>query len=230
MKLLYHNYIENLLDEYRQAKEVLIVSPYVTLDVVHKITSQKCSLLDRNLTFITLPPGEEYIDGSSDPKAILALKQAGFSIYLLERLHAKIYMFDRRTLYLGSANLTSKGVGSNIKGNREILVRYKIKDKDADELIDNFINDATEVDINESWIDKIQNLLKQIDPISRQENYEDILNQIRTSLSKIDAESKQIYFLNSLQQEGVITSFQQLSVLGSNWASWFRQNYTIKNI
>ncbi len=210
MKLIYNNYLDHLIDNYRKAKEVLIISPYITLDVVQRILSTECSETERILTLVTLPPGEEYVDRASDPKAIYELKQAGFSIYLLERLHAKIYLFDRQVLYLGSANMTTNGLGLIDKGNREILIRRRIQERDTGELLNNFLTDATEVNPQKDWLKKMQHLIQKIDPITKQDNYDEILNQIRSSLYEKDTESKQFHFLNRLHKDGVISRFEHL--------------------
>ena len=72
------------------------------------------------LKFLTLTPGEEYITGATDLNAIMALQDFGFEVRMLPFLHAKIYIIDNKTLMLGSANFTNRGLGLGKTQNREI--------------------------------------------------------------------------------------------------------------
>ena len=72
---------------------------------------------------------EDIAAGVSDPEIIFVLEERGnYSISLVDKLHAKIYLADDRCL-TGSANVTYYGLGdANGENNIEILVETTIND------------------------------------------------------------------------------------------------------
>lgn len=154
LELLTDELINKLIREIKKAKqETLIISPYVTKEAVMRIVPY-CKDRKLILKLVTLPPGKEYVTGATDPDALLLLAQSGFSIMMLERLHAKIYIIDNETILLGSANLTSRGLGIIPESNEEVLLQTKTALADIESLKETFVDDSMEVSITESWLTK----------------------------------------------------------------------------
>jgi phosphatidylserine/phosphatidylglycerophosphate/cardiolipin synthase-like enzyme len=116
------NVIEEAVESAEQS--ILIISPYIKYTtatrVVHTIKNKSIKL-----RVLTLPPGEEYITGATDLEAILTLQANGFEIKMLPSLHAKIYLFDEKRLFIGSANFTNKGLGLAKEPNKEIIMEKR---------------------------------------------------------------------------------------------------------
>jgi len=214
MKFIYFNFLESLVEDFKRAKkEILIITPYIKREAANLLINQGRSNSNPSLHLITLPPGIEYIEGATDPAAISDLQDAGFTIYLLEDLHAKIYMFDRKIAYIGSANLTNRGLGISeeligLKTNKEILVRMEIGSIESKKIREVFLNSATEVSVPKGWVNNIETLLGQLEDVPISITYKETLDKIRNSLSM---ESKQVRFLKELVKEGKIKSFDHIT-------------------
>lgn len=76
---------------------------------------------------------EDILNGSTDFKIANYAKENNWEMKLDLNLHSKLYMFDSSQMMLGSANLTSKGLGLFGKGNIESVVC--IDDLTMDEII-----------------------------------------------------------------------------------------------
>ena len=94
-------------------KEFYIVSPFIGLPIV----KQLCSMLEENpevqCELITRFSREDFINGASNLYALQELLQKGVSISALQDLHTKLYIIDKKTAMLGSANFTSGGFKLN---------------------------------------------------------------------------------------------------------------------
>lgn len=84
----------------------------------------------------------DVLNGASDLSLYEYCKTHGWQMYVRFDLHAKTYIFDRKRCILGSANLTSKGMGLNVHGNYELSSFSEIDQQDLckiDSLFDNAI-------------------------------------------------------------------------------------------
>lgn len=72
----------------------------------------------------------DIISGSTDFSLYEYCKTHGWQMYVRFDLHAKTYIFDRSRCVLGSANLTSNGVGIRFHGNYELSTFAEIDDED----------------------------------------------------------------------------------------------------
>lgn len=131
-------------------KEVILVSPYISLDIL-KSTQALGQMLDEwvrddcSVTLITKPPRAAELSDFD------MLESRGFSVLYVPRLHAKAYIFrvDKNKLntfqqnacdllLLGSANLTNSGFNPNGIRTKEpqLELSYQIHDDDQHELED----------------------------------------------------------------------------------------------
>ncbi|NRF93603.1 hypothetical protein HQN89_21910 [Paenibacillus frigoriresistens] len=231
MNFIYSNFLEALAEDFKRAKkEILIITPYVKKEAANQLINQGRSKSKPTLNLITLPPGIEYIDGATDPAAIADLQDAGFTIYLLEDLHAKIYMFDRKIVYAGSANLTNRGLGirgelKGLKDNKELLVRMEISSTESKKIREQFLDSATEVSVPKEWANNIETLLGQLDYVPISLKYKEALDKIRNSLS---IESKQVKFLKELVKEGKIKSFDHINSGMNKHAFKINEQHVVK--
>lgn len=98
--------IEQMLSS---ASSIVVCSAYVTTPGVDWLLEHLND--DANLTVVGRFEPDDFINGASDTTSLLKLIEAGHEVYALDKLHAKIYLFDSDSLILGSANLTGKGLG-----------------------------------------------------------------------------------------------------------------------
>ena len=84
----------------------------------------------------------DILQGATDFQLYDYCKANGWHMYVSFDLHAKTYIFDRKRCILGSANLTSKGLGLSLHGNYELSSFAEVDDSDLkkiDTLFDNAI-------------------------------------------------------------------------------------------
>ena len=84
----------------------------------------------------------DILHGATDFELFDYCKANGWQMYVRFDLHAKTYIFDRKRCILGSANLTSKGLGLSLHGNYELSSFAEVDDSDLkkiDTLFDNAI-------------------------------------------------------------------------------------------
>ena len=74
---------------------------------------------------------EDILSGASDLEIYEYCKNNGWDLYIQLDLHAKTFIFDRKRWIVGSANLTSKGIGLVEDSNLEMAM---LADIDADEM------------------------------------------------------------------------------------------------
>ena len=114
IQVLTSEHYERILDYMAGAKdEIKIISPFLTRSMAKVLCSsvqqgQKC-------TFITRLYIEDLYQKANNLDAIRDMKKAGISVYAVKGLHAKLYLFDRDTAILGSANFTTGGFKTNIE-------------------------------------------------------------------------------------------------------------------
>lgn len=101
--------------------DVLIIAPFIKIDALRSLLKVVPS--GTHLRCVTRWLPEEVAIGVSDPEILDLLEDRGnFSLTLVDRLHAKLYIAGDRCL-VGSANVTLAGLGEGGDSNNiEILV------------------------------------------------------------------------------------------------------------
>ncbi|MEV4323107.1 phospholipase D family protein [Microbispora rosea] len=110
---------ERVLALVRDAKVVTIAAPFITVSGIEPLLSalsDECSL-----EVITRWRPDEVAAGVSDPRVLDLVNQRGGTVALHPVMHAKAYIADTRAL-VGSANVTSNGLGWHRPGAVEILI------------------------------------------------------------------------------------------------------------
>lgn len=124
------------------SKEIVIVSAYITLPAIQWLTS--LTIQDRNVSIIGRLSPKDLASGASDMNALKAILDNGWTLKLLANLHAKIYMFDRKKLFVGSANLTANGLKLSGVGNLEAVIETDASESDLN-FIAHIINSSTDI-------------------------------------------------------------------------------------
>jgi len=92
-------------------KEVILCAPFIKETVIKTILSKKNKFA--KLTVITSSNIANFLQGSSDLKAVDTLVKNRVTVKNYQNLHAKIYLFDSMKALVTSANLTNGGLNHN---------------------------------------------------------------------------------------------------------------------
>lgn len=150
----------NLLLDYSYAcqKEAIFFSPFIKLNALKHITLnlKTCT----KVKIITKLSIQDILDRVSDFEICQYAFDKNWSIGLIKNLHAKMYIFDKENILIGSNNITSYGLGLNNEGNAELGVNFT-PDLKTYEVIDNLVQSVIWLDQNK--INIMQKTLEEID-------------------------------------------------------------------
>jgi len=175
---LYTPWEKDLLKDVKGVKTSLdIVCPFIKLPIIKKILITLNNDIKINFRILTRFTKQVFLQKSSDLAIFdLLLNYASvkheISIYKLDNLHAKIYIFDNEKMYITSSNLSYSGLNSNFeiavhinnpeqisivkeKISNYFIPEYQIFNKDI-ELLSELINESKKLYIIESQIEEIQ--------------------------------------------------------------------------
>ena len=107
--------------------DVAVIAPFIKVDALRSLLEVIPEALHLRCVSRWLP--REIAAGVSDPEVLELLEERGnFSLSLVDRLHAKLYIAGDRCL-VGSANVTVAGLGEGgARSNIEVLVEATIDD------------------------------------------------------------------------------------------------------
>ena len=110
MELYLKNWYDKLLDELTRTKKLRIVSPFIKEQVIRKIQGQ----FDfENFELITRFNLRDFASNVSSLDGLKFTLENGAKVYGIRELHSKIYLFDKRSAIITSANLTTGGLVYN---------------------------------------------------------------------------------------------------------------------
>lgn len=142
---------ENLKNEFiklltQTSDSIYIISPYIKSSQVEMLSRYLPEHV--NVNILTTFESESFYQKASDPEFVIILKKnfSNIEIRVNKKLHAKIYLFDRKTAIVTSANFTQSGFDDNI----EYSILLKQKDwvkKIADDVSDMFRHSCNLYDI-----------------------------------------------------------------------------------
>ncbi|MCI5851678.1 MAG: hypothetical protein MR009_09000 [Sutterellaceae bacterium] len=103
-----------------RARTIVLVTPYVKRRALEAVL--RPGLPFESLTLVTRCDLDDFAAGLSDLDALSDIWALGGSVCGIPNLHAKYYRFDK-DVFLGSANLTGRGIGVGLDGkwNSEVL-------------------------------------------------------------------------------------------------------------
>jgi len=87
---------------------------------------------------------EDLLSNVSDIEVYEFCKELGWSFEIIENLHAKFYLIDKKNLICGSLNLTAKGLGLLPISNKEFGFFLKAEDEDISN-IQTLLNDSIKI-------------------------------------------------------------------------------------
>jgi len=115
IELLTDNHFDKILDLFDGTKrEIKIISPFLTISMAEQL----CAAVKSNkisCRFITRFYLEDIIAKANNLDALELLMNSGVEVYIVKKLHTKLYLFDDDSAILGSANFTNGGFKSNIE-------------------------------------------------------------------------------------------------------------------
>lgn len=146
-KLLDTQELQNELSNFTsQAKtEVIIISAYVTDTAINWVLKK----IPKNVkvcVIAKLSP-QDFASKASTFEAIKMLLKAGHAVKLLSNLHAKIYLIDKKHIFVGSANFTSNGLKLFGSGNLEAFIKVMVTPEIL-QFIDNIYEKSTEITLD----------------------------------------------------------------------------------
>lgn len=137
-----HEVKQKIIDEVSHASDNLqIISAFCKLQAI-KIIDENISHPIKSKKLMVRFLLSDILNGATDFELYNYCKVNGWQMYVRFDLHAKTYIFDRKRCILGSANLTSKGLGLSLHGNYELSSFATVDDSDLkkiDTLFDNAI-------------------------------------------------------------------------------------------
>ncbi|MCY1714485.1 phospholipase D-like domain-containing protein [Caproiciproducens galactitolivorans] len=90
-----------------------LCAPYVKTSIVSSLLQQKQN--SSSLKLLTTFNLNNFYKGSSDIDAVKLVNEHNGSVFNSQRLHAKVYLFDKKYAIITSANLTYSGFEKNIE-------------------------------------------------------------------------------------------------------------------
>ncbi len=153
IKTVHENWLKEFKTELKETNTVCIVSPFITDNVVKHLTD---SFKGNTLKVITRYNLNEFSKGISSLSAIERLLKSNAQIKSVKGLHSKLYLFEKKSVIITSANFTNGGFFTNKEfgiltdENKTVLESF------------NYFNDLWEIDPNllelnrvKEWRDEI---------------------------------------------------------------------------
>ena len=176
----------NLLGESlkKAKKSVIIFTAYIKVIGIEWLEQQ---LKDKNIncTIVSRWQKSDLAQGSSDLDCYLFCKKNNWTFKILSDLHAKLMVIDDNELFIGSPNLTGKGMSLVPVANKEMGIKTLTTEADK-KIIKNLTDEAITID------DEIYNSIKQWQEslkIIKQPKYPDfpqlVKDRIKESYDKI---------------------------------------------
>lgn len=141
--LSYFDIRDQLSNQLSQATEVVLLSAYVKESAVQWILDVISD--EAEVTLVSRFTCSDIQAGSTDIEVIRLALDSNWSVKCVPNLHAKVYLFDRESLLVGSANLTSNGLQLFGNGNLEATVEVKPSESDI-QFVDNVVTTAQSID------------------------------------------------------------------------------------
>ncbi len=101
-------------------RELRLVAPFIKAKQLGSVLA--CVAPGVRVEVTTRWRPEEVAAGVTDLEALDVCRAYGAELTLIDRLHAKLFVGDRRDVLIGSANMTARGLGSATSSNLEVLL------------------------------------------------------------------------------------------------------------
>lgn len=158
--ILKANIQQILSEEYAKCQKAVFVTAYLT-DGIFRILGDSVAISSKQVKLFARGNKADFLNGSVSVETLLKLLNANMQCYLLQNLHAKLYVFDDRSMFIGSANLTNNGLSSALNSNIEVLYDSAFSD-DMKMQLQEMLRGA--VLVTEDLLDKLTEELEQTPP------------------------------------------------------------------
>lgn len=123
--MFWHNLFAVARDHVAAANRSLVItSPFVKLAALRALLDATPGGVD--ITLYTRWRPDEVARGVSDTEILQLVEARGGTVWLLDALHAKLFLVDEYLALVGSANVTAAGLGLAKQSNFEILTAVEM--------------------------------------------------------------------------------------------------------
>ena len=157
----FRNLLGNALEN--SIKSVIILSAYVKTIGVEWL-KEKIGEKNIKCTIVTRWNNGDLAQGSSDLECYYLAKENGWTFKVLQDLHAKVMLVDDDILFVGSPNLTGRGMSLVPVANQEIGIKVQALEEDL-KIINQLIDDAALV--NDAIIKELEEWKKNLPKIEK---------------------------------------------------------------
>jgi hypothetical protein len=134
--LLTEEFSDNLFQEIRTAKrEYVLASAFIKVEALRKLADQFAPNIS-DVTVVARWRKHDLLVGASDLDVYELCKSRGWRFGVDLNLHGKVYLIDREVAYLGSANLTQRGLFFGGSGNNEFGTKLSVDEIDLKKIDD----------------------------------------------------------------------------------------------
>lgn len=134
-EVIYSENLKEILEQelYSIKNNIQIITAYCKLEALAYIDSKLLFSPSTKRILVRFRP-EDIISGATDIEIYNYCKSKGWKLYIQLDLHAKTYIFDKKRWIVGSANLTSKGIGLIDNSNCEIAMLADVEETEIDKI------------------------------------------------------------------------------------------------
>tara|TARA_Y100001970_G_C14176311_1_gene827201 strand:- start:813 stop:1793 length:981 start_codon:yes stop_codon:yes gene_type:complete len=157
----FRNLLGNAIEN--STNSIVILSAYLKKKGVDWL-KKKIGNKNVKCTIVTRWNKGDLAQGSSDLECYFIAKENGWTFKVLQDLHAKVMLVDNDVLFVGSPNLTGKGMSLVPVSNEELGIKVKALKEDL-KIINQLIDDAILVD--DKIIKKLEEWQKNLPKIEK---------------------------------------------------------------
>lgn len=112
-KIIQKDWLYHFITELKGARTIYLISPFIAKTTVDHLLKHKCK--ETLINLITRFNLNEFQSGASSLAALKELVDHGVRIKGIKNLHSKLYLFDDKSVIIGSANFTTNGFFNNFE-------------------------------------------------------------------------------------------------------------------
>lgn len=219
MILLSQEFTAQLKDSLCSAQDSLIITSAFIKEGALSELSNSFHPDNTSISIIARWQKHDLLAGASDLAIYKRCKENGWRFGVDQNLHGKLYLIDEREIYLGSANLTHRGLNLAGYGNHEFGTRIPAADADLTK-IHNFIEDEVTWmtdELYEKISSEVDESKEESQPISASTWSDDINDLLFTPVEylwvqELAFNTPQELLQLDLNDESVIHDFELLSL------------------